>query len=174
LTADKKGQIDIGHACELSERMAQVPEGIMIRPMVIGDYEQVYALWLATPGMGLNSVDDSREGIAKYLRRNPDCSFVAESGGGVIGVIICGHDGRRGMIHHTAVKAEMRGRGIGRALFRAAAEALRRAGIAKAWLVVKRQNEQGNAFWERLGFEDRTDLTFRSVTLDETLVRINT
>jgi N-acetylglutamate synthase len=154
--------------------MAQMPENITIRPMEIGDYEQVYALWIGTPGMGLNSIDDSQDGIGKYLRRNPGLSFVATDGDGIVGVILCGHDGRRGVIHHTAVKESIRRRGVGKALADAAFQGLKREGITKAWLVVKKENALGNAFWEKLGFENRTDLTFRGVTLDETLVRIDT
>ena len=149
-------------------------EGITIRQMEIGDCDQVYALWMATPGMGLNSIDDTREGITKYLKRNPGTSFVAVDGEEIVGVILCGHDGRRGVIHHTAVKHSLRRRGVGKALWEAAADALKREGITKAWLVVKRQNELGNAFWEQLQFENRTDLTFRGATLDESLVRIDT
>ncbi|MBN1777130.1 MAG: GNAT family N-acetyltransferase [Clostridiales bacterium] len=145
-----------------------------IRLMDIEDYEQVYDLWISTPGMGLNSIDDTREGIAKYLKRNSSMCFVAEDGQEIVGVILCGHDGRRGMVHHTAVKESLRRRGVGKALWEAAAAALRKEGVTKAWLVVKKQNEPGNAFWEQLGFEDRTDLTFRGATLDTTLVRIDT
>ena len=76
---------------------------VNIRVMTINDYDGVYDLWINTPGMGLNTTDDSREGIAKYLRRNPTTSFVAECEGTIIGVIMAGHDGRRGYIHHTAV-----------------------------------------------------------------------
>jgi len=154
--------------------MAQIPENVLIRPMGIGDYEQVYALWIGTPGMGLNSMDDSREGIAKYLKRNPGMSFVAEDGNEIVGVILCGHDGRRGVIHHTAVKEILRRCGVGKALAETAMDALKQEGITKAWLVVKKENALGNAFWEKLGFEDRKDLTFRGVTLDPTLVRIDT
>ena len=154
--------------------MALSRNDVSIRLMETGDYDQVYALWLSTPGMGLNSIDDTREGIARYLQRNPATSFVAEVEGAIVGVILCGHDGRRGLIHHTAVKPELRRRGVGKALWDAAADALKQEGITKAWLVVKQENELGNAFWEQLGFENRLDLTFRGVTLDETLVRIDT
>lgn len=154
--------------------MTQSLRNITIRPMVIENYEAVYALWMSTPGMGLNSVDDSREGIEKYLKRNPGISFVAEDEGMLIGVIMAGHDGRRGVIHHTAVKPEYRRGGVGRALVDAAFARLREEGITKVWLVVKNYNAQGNAFWERLGFRDRVDLTFRGITLDENLVAIDT
>lgn len=83
-----------------------------IRVMTIDDYEDVYDLWIHTPGMGLNSTDDSREGIQKYLKRNPTTSFVAEEQGKIIGVIMAGHDGRRGYIHHTAILPDYRCQGI--------------------------------------------------------------
>lgn len=154
--------------------MAQALQGVTIRPMVIADYDQVYDLWISTPGMGLNTVDDSWEGIARYLKRNPATSFVAAEGDEVVGVILCGHDGRRGVIHHTAVRPRLRRRGVGRALAETALEALRAEGITKAWLVVFGKNETGNAFWEQLGFENRADLNFRGITLDHSLVRIDT
>jgi len=74
-----------------------------IRIMTIDDYDRVYALWLSCRGMGLNDIDDSKEGVARFLRRNPSTVFVAEEGNRIVGVIMAGHDGRRGYIHHTAV-----------------------------------------------------------------------
>lgn len=79
---------------------------MMIRSMCIEDYEAIKQLWLTTSGMGLNDVDDSYEGISRYLKRNPTTSFVAEVDGEVIGSILCGHDGRRGFIYHTTVKKQ--------------------------------------------------------------------
>ena len=115
--------------------------------------------------MGLNSVDDSREGIARYLARNPGTCFVAEEEGKILGVIMAGHDGRRGFIYHAAVSPQQRGAGIGRMLAERALEALRAEGISKAALVAFTRNEMGNAFWEKLGFEARCDLTYRSCAL---------
>lgn len=89
---------------------------MLIRKMTIQDYDGVYSLWLDAPGMGLNAADDSREGIAKYLIRNPNTCFIAENNGEIIGVILSGNDGRRGFIHHTAVRVSERGQGIGRAI----------------------------------------------------------
>ena len=141
--------------------------------MTIDDYEKVYDLWMRTPGMGLNNLDDSRDGIAKYLARNPNTSFVAEADGGVAGVILCGHDGRRGFIHHTAVDGDAQRRGIGTALVNAAMSALEREGINKVALVAFGANEQGNVFWEKLGFSARPDLVYRNKAIVE-LVRIDT
>ena len=145
-----------------------------IRPMTIAHYDALRALWLATPGMGLNNLDDSREGIARYLARNPRTSFVAtENGFDVIGAIMCGHDGRRGYIYHTCVRADRQGEGVGRALVEAALDALKAEGIHKAALVVFDRNEGGNAFWERMSFTTREDLTYRNKTLTE-MERIDT
>ena len=124
----------------------------MLRRMVAGDYDEALGLWNRTEGMGLNDVDDSRAGIEKYLLRNPDTCFVFEEGGAVLGVILAGHDGRRGFIYHLAVGKSARGRGIGRALVDAALAALNGEGITKVALVVFAQNGGGNAFWEKLGF----------------------
>ncbi len=144
-----------------------------IRLMTAEDYERVYQLWLSTPGMGLNDVDDSREGIARYLRRNPATCFVAERADEIVGVILSGHDGRRGFIHHTAVKTSERNQGIGGSLVDHALEALKSEGIQKAALVVFSRNEIGNRFWENRGFEVREDLVYRNKALGN-LVRLDT
>jgi ribosomal protein S18 acetylase RimI-like enzyme len=147
----------------------------MIRTMTLSDYDSVYQLWTNTPGMGLNNLDDSRVGIERYLKRNPATCFVAEDGNAeIIGVILCGHDGRRGYIHHTAVKVSERKQGIGSALVNAATDALQSEGITKAALVVFAGNELGNAFWEQRGFTVRKDLNYRNKTLDNNLVRMDT
>jgi len=140
---------------------------LIIRIMTIKDYDAIYALWLSCKGMGLNNVDDSREGIARYLARNPNTCFVAEEDERLLGVIMAGHDGRRGFIYHTAVSPDARGRGIGTQLANAALNALKAEGISKAALVAFTSNETGNAFWEKMGFEARNDLTYRSCALVE-------
>ena len=96
--------------------------------MKIEDYEQLYALWKSCAGMGLNSLDDSREGIARFLARNPDTCLAAVESGRIIGAIMTGNDGRRGYIYHTAVHPDYRRRGIAAELVRQALAALERAG----------------------------------------------
>ena len=134
---------------------------VAIRVMRAEDYDGVYDLWIHTPGMGLNTVDDSREGIEKYLKRNPTTSFVAVCGSSVVGVIMSGHDGRRGYIHHTAVLPAYRGQGIAQKLVEHAIDALDKEGIIKANLVAFRDNDIGNGFWEHIGFHERVDLVYR-------------
>lgn len=146
---------------------------MQIRVMTIEDYDAVYDLWIHTPGMGLNTTDDSAEGIAAYLRRNPTTCFVAEENGEILGVILSGHDGRRGYIHHTAVRESAQRQGIGSKLVEAALDALHAEGIRKVALVVFKRNEKGNAFWEKQGFTQREDLVYRNRALAE-LERIDT
>lgn len=130
--------------------------------MTIEDYDEVYDLWLHTKGMGLNKIDDSREGIDRYLQRNPKSCFVARKDSELLGVILSGHDGRRGCINHAAVKETARNNGLGRKLVDKALEALKNEGIHKVAFVVFKNNEVGNNFWEKLGFTQRDDLIYRN------------
>jgi len=136
-----------------------------IRIMTMKDYDKVYALWTGTQGMGLRSLDDSSSGIERFLGRNPSSCFVAEEGERLAGAILCGHDGRRGYIYHAAVHPDFRRQGIGRALVEAALGALRAEGISKVALVVFETNENGNKFWESMGFSKRDDLVYRNKSL---------
>lgn len=145
----------------------------MIRVMTISDYDKVYDLWMSCKNMGFNNLDDSREGIGKYLKRNPSTCFVAVQDESVVGVILSGHDGRRGFIHHLAVSEERRRRGIASDLVDHALSALKAEGINKVALFVFNYNEAGNAFWESRGFTAREDLTYRNRALTE-MIRIDT
>ena len=144
---------------------------IEYRLMNIEDYEQAYDLWILC-GNGLNNKDDSREGIDRYLKRNPTTSFVAVSEEKVVGVILCGHDGRRGIIQHACVSPEYRRFGIGSKLVDLALEALKAEGINKVLLVAFKKNEGGNKFWESQGFTLREDLNYRNKALSE-MIRID-
>ena len=140
-----------------------------IRPVVIGDYDAIYALWNSTEQSrrALNPVDDSREGIARYLQRNPDTCFAAVSEGRIIGVILTGHDGRRGIIYHMCVHPACRRVGIASRLVSRAEEALKKEGIHKIFGLVFKENEDGNAFWERQGYTLRTNLNYRNKSLSD-------
>lgn len=143
-----------------------------IRKMVINDYDVIYKLWMSCAGIGLNNLDDSREGISKFLARNPDTCFVAEEDL-VVAAIMVGNDGRRGYIYHTAVHPEYRHRGIAGQLLDAAMTYLAELDISKVALVVFDRNEIGNAFWEAQGFFVRNDLVYRNKALAD-IVRIDT
>ncbi len=144
-----------------------------IRTMYITDYEDVYSLWLSCKGMGLNNLDDSKDGIERFLNRNPETCFVAEKDNKIVGVIITGNDGRRGYIYHTAVNPDYRKQGIASALVNTALTALETIGINKVALVVFERNQSGNEFWEKIGFTQRDDLIYRNKTITQ-MVRIDT
>ena len=144
-----------------------------IELMKIDDYEQVWNLWINIKGMGLNNLDDSKEGIERFLKRNPTTCFVARENDKIIGVIMAGHDGRRGFIYHTAVLKEKRKQGVAGELLATAMKALQKEGIKKVALVVVDKNEIGNSFWEKAGFSVRKDLIYRNKALED-LKRIDT
>ncbi|MBQ6901373.1 MAG: GNAT family N-acetyltransferase [Firmicutes bacterium] len=142
-----------------------------LRLLTIDDYDKMYSLWLSCKGMGMNSVDDSREGVDRFISRNPQTCFCAEEGGNIIGIIMAGNDGRCGYIYHTAVAPEYRGRGIGTLLVEKAVEELAALGLSKVALSVLEGNESGNAFWEKRGFALRTNMNYRKRNLvDMTLI----
>lgn len=132
-----------------------------IRPFEPADYAAARVLWEQSEGVGLSSADEP-EAIRSYLARNPGMSFVAVDGA-IVGTILCGHDGRRGLIHHLVTAPGHRRRGVGTALLRRAVEALRREGIAKCHLLVMRDNAAGLAFWRKVGAEERVSLALFSI-----------
>lgn len=138
-----------------------------IKLMSIEDYDKVYQLWTSTKGMGMRSLDDSFEGINKFIKRNPTTNYIAIEGNKAIGVILCGHDGRRGYIYHTAVDIDYRENGVGKALVHAALDALKKEEVNKVALVAFASNDLGNKFWESLGFNKRDDLIYRNLSINE-------
>ena len=134
--------------------------------MTIDDYEAAYDLWIKC-GNGLNNKDDSREGIEKYLKRNPTTSYVAVLDEKVVGVILCGHDGRRGCLYHVCVREDVRMHGIGKAMVVKCMEKLKSEGINKVSLIAFTSNDIGNAFWKQVGWTKREDLNYYDFTLNE-------
>ena len=127
------------------------------RPMSLSDYEAVYTLFSKTPGVTVRDAD-SYETTRKYLERNPGLSFVATRGSGVVGCILCGHDGRRGYLQHLVVSEAYRGLGIATTLVSRCVEALEQLGIKKSHVDVLVTNTGAQVFWSRLGWEQRQDI----------------
>ena len=145
-----------------------------LRSMKIEDYEEVRKLWLTIRGFAIRSIDDSYEGVKRFLERNPRTSVVAVYKGRIIGAILCGHDGRRATFYHVCVRTEYRRRGIGKAMTVSCMEKLHSEGINKVALIAFTKNDVGNAFWKEIGWKQRTDLNYYDFTLNEdNIVRYN-
>ena len=140
-----------------------------IRPVTIVDYDAIFELWNSTEQSrrALNPVDDSREGIDKYLKRNPNTCFAAVIDDKIIGVILSGHDGRRGIIHHLCVHPDYRRAGIASQLVSRAETALQEEGIQKIFGLVFKDNDSANYFWESQGYTIRTNLNYRNKSMNE-------
>ena len=144
-------------------------KGYELRLITIEDYDEIFALWNATEQSrrALNPVDDSREGIDRYLKRNPNTCFAAVSEGKIIGVILTGHDGRRAIVHHLCVHPDFRRMGIAEKLVSTAEEALKKEGIQKIFGLVFKDNDPANSFWESQGYSLRTNLNYRNKSLND-------
>lgn len=139
-----------------------------VKTMTIEDYQGLYALWKTIRGFGMRSIDDSREGVGRFLERNPATSVVAMSGEGeIVGGILCGHDGRRGCLYHVCVREDCRRKGIGKAMVVHCMNALRAEEINKVSLIAFTANDVGNAFWNQIGWTRREDLNYYDFTLNE-------
>ena len=121
------------------------------------DYEKVIALWRSCEGIGISGAD-SKDSMEAYLKRNPEMSFVADYKNEIIGAVLCGHDGRRGYLHHLAVHPDFRNQGIGRALVEKCILALQSIGIEKCHLFIFNTNEKARRFWEKIGWTSREDI----------------
>ena len=139
----------------------------MIRVMTMEDYDGVKELWMKIKGFGIRSIDDSREGVERFLKRNPNTSVVAVEDGKIVGSILCGHDGRRGCLYHVCVDEVYRMRGIGKSMVVQCMEALRAEQINKVTLIAFTKNDIGNAFWKEIGWTKREDLNYYEFTLNE-------
>jgi len=141
---------------------------INIRPMKEQDYEEVRSLWMTIKGFGIRTIDDSRESIVRFIRRNRGISCVAETQEGeIIGAVLCGHDGRTGCFYHVCVDENYRLQGIGKQMVIFCREALEREGISKITLIAFKENPTGNVFWKKLGWEERMDVNRYDFTLND-------
>ena len=147
---------------------------MQIRAMTIDDYEAVRDLWYSIKGFAIRSIDDSREGVEKFLNRNPGISVVAVEDDKIVGAILCGHDGRRATFYHVCVRQEYRRRGIGKAMVVRCMEKLNEEGVNKVALIAFTVNDVGNTFWKEIGWTKRQDLNYYDFTLNEgNIVRYN-
>lgn len=149
-------------------------EEIKIRVMTEKDYDGVYRLWMSIKGFAMRSIDDSREGVEAFLRRNPTTSIVAVDGDEIIGAILCGHDGRRGCFYHVCVREDYRMHGIGKSMVVMAMNALKKEKINKVSLIAFTENDIGNSFWKEIGWTQRKDLNYYDFVLNtENIVAFN-
>lgn len=138
-----------------------------IRVMIPEDYDNVYELWMGIHGFGIRSIDDSKEGVTRFLKRNPNISVVAEVDGKIVGAILCGHDGRRGCMYHVCVHENYRKHGIGKSMAVACMRALQAEDINKVNIIAFKSNQIGNQFWKGEGWTFREDLNYYDFTLNE-------
>lgn len=139
-----------------------------VRTMEPEDYEDVHALWMTIHGFGIRSIDDSKDFVVRFIRRNPTTSIVAEKDdGSIIGAILCGHDGRSACFYHVCVKEEYRRMGIGNEMVSFAMKALEKEHINKVTLIAYQNNEVGNIFWNKEGFLERQDVNYYEMPLNE-------
>ena len=149
-----------------AETRKDMPE-VVISPMVPEDYNEVRALWMTIRGFGIRALDDSREDIERFLRRNPTTSVVARAGGKIVGSILCGSDGRQGALYHVCVAKEYRRRRIGTQMVGFCMHQLRYMGINKVSLIAFTRNDVGNAFWNKIGWTRKTDVNYYEFVLNE-------
>src|SRR5215208_1229572 len=126
---------------------------ILTREFSIDDYDAALHLWQRVEGLEVAEGDD-REGVAQFVARNPGLSRVAMDESTVVGVAMCGHDGRRGHIYHLAVDPAYRRYGLGKRLVQECLDGLRRVGVMRALILVADYNLGGAEFWKRAGWED--------------------
>lgn len=140
---------------------------INIRVMQPDDYDEIYNLWCSIKGLGIRTIDDSRENIVRFIKRNPTTSFVAVCNDNIIGVLMCGHDGRRGCFYHVCVSEQYRNHGIATNMAQKAILALKAEGINKVNLMAFKDNETGNRFWNGQSWDLRNDVNIYEFNLNE-------
>jgi ribosomal protein S18 acetylase RimI-like enzyme len=148
------------------ENRRNLPE-VVISPMIPEDYDEVRDLWLTIRGFGIRALDDSREDIERFIRRNPTTSVVARADGRIVGSILCGSDGRQGTLYHVCVAKEYRRRRIGTQMVGFCMHQLRIMGINKVSLIAFAKNDIGNAFWNKIGWIRKTDVNYYVFDLNE-------
>jgi ribosomal protein S18 acetylase RimI-like enzyme len=117
------------------------------------DYTRIIKLWeTAGDGIHVRRSDESKE-IEKKLRRDSDLFLIAEVDGEIVGTVIGGFDGRRGMMYHLAVAQDHRKQGIATQLVDELEKRLRLKGCIRYYLLVTRDNEPAIRFYEKRGWK---------------------
>jgi ribosomal protein S18 acetylase RimI-like enzyme len=137
-----------------------------LRPMTVADLPACLALWTGMPGITLFPATDSLDGLKRYLVRNPGLSVIAFKESQLVGACLAGHDARRGYLHHAAVVAEHRRKGLGRTMVEWCLRALRTEGIGRCHIFVNAGNDESKEFWRHVGWEERLSVHVMSVTTD--------
>lgn len=138
-----------------------------VRSMKEEDFEEAHNLWMTIHGFGIRSIDDSKEGVLRFLKRNPNTSAVAEVDGKIVGTILCGHDGRTGSFYHVCVHEDFRRRGIGKSMAIFCMRALQEEKVNKVSLIAFTGNTIGNKFWHEEGWNMREDVNVYDFILNE-------
>lgn len=139
---------------------------VNIREMTVEDIEEVRDLWMGIKGFGIRSIDDSREGVERFIKRNPTTSIVAIYNEEIIGSILCGYDGRYACMYHVCVNEKYRKHGVGHKMVQACMEALKKEKVTKINLLAFQKNDVGNHFWKSQGFSVRDDINYYEYALD--------
>jgi ribosomal protein S18 acetylase RimI-like enzyme len=153
LDRDVISDIDVARPHGATVLHSRMSDKIETREFFIDDYDAAVELWKRVEGLEIAEGDD-RESVGQFLERNPGLSRVATDGSAVVGVALCGHDGRRGHIYHLAVDPAYQGRGLGKRLLNESLEDLRRAGVKRVIIMVADDNPRGREFWKRFGYEE--------------------
>ncbi len=136
---------------------------VTIRPMEQTDIPAALRVWQETSGR--SRPVDTHDGLARYIAHNPGLCQVAEQNGQLLGVLVGGHDGRRGFLHHVGVLAPLRRHGVGRALVDCYMAALREQGILRLHLLLRQSNAVGMRFWKAYGCRERANTVVISLVL---------
>ena len=142
-------------------------EDLLIRAMLPEDYDKVSKLWMSIKGFAIRSIDDSREDVERFIKRNPSTSVVAQKGDRIVGSILCGHDGRQASFYHVCVSKSCRRQGIGTKMVVYCMNALKEQQINKIALIAFTKNDAGNAFWKQIGWTHRSDCNYYEFALNE-------
>jgi N-acetylglutamate synthase len=132
---------------------------VTIEKMTLRHYDAAVKLWAQCEGVRLGKADE-REAVARYLRRNAGLSLVAMDEGRLVGTVLCGHDGRRGILHHLAVAKNCRREGVGKLLATRACENLKACDIDRGWILILANNAPARQFWKALGWQESLQVVY--------------